>query len=154
MKCCYYSIKIYAAGKMLLFFMGTDYVPFSLLSLLLTAIVNCVKIQLLKFPINNIIRILDIMKKYKSILGKFSKKKILVIGDVILDRYVKGSVSRISPEAPVPVVLEEESFYTPGGAANVANNLKALGAEVLQVGRIGHDFEGKLLKRELKRAKN
>jgi len=93
------------------------------------------------------------MKKYKLILSKFSKKTIMVVGDVVLDRYIQGSVSRISPEAPVPIVLEEKSFYTPGGAANVAANLKTLGADVLQVGRIGNDFEGKLLKRELKRAK-
>jgi len=70
---------------------------------------------------------------------------------VILDRYIKGSVSRLSPEAPVPVVLEEEFFYTPGGAANVAHNLSELGAKVTQVGRIGNDFEGQILKRTLKK---
>jgi len=91
------------------------------------------------------------MKLFKSIISKFKKKNILVIGDIILDRYIQGNVSRISPEAPVPVVLEEKSFYTPGGAANVAHNLSSLGANVIQVGRIGNDFEGKLLKRELKR---
>ena len=84
-------------------------------------------------------------------ISKFSDKNILVIGDVILDRYIQGSVSRISPEAPVAIVLEEASFYTPGGAANVAHNLKSLGANVYQVGRVGNDFEGKNLKRELKK---
>jgi len=91
------------------------------------------------------------MNKYKSIINKFNKKNILVVGDVILDRYVQGKVTRISPEAPVPVVLEEKSFYTPGGAANVAQNLSVLGAKVVQVGRIGNDFEGQMLKRQLKK---
>ncbi|HRZ39580.1 MAG TPA: PfkB family carbohydrate kinase, partial [Candidatus Omnitrophota bacterium] len=59
----------------------------------------------------------------------------MVVGDVILDRYIQGSVSRISPEAPVPVVLEESFSYQPGGAANVAHNLAALGAKVTQVGK-------------------
>jgi D-beta-D-heptose 7-phosphate kinase/D-beta-D-heptose 1-phosphate adenosyltransferase len=62
-----------------------------------------------------------------------------------------GNVSRISPEAPVPVVLENRSFYTPGGSANVTHNLSSLGASVTQIGRIGNDFEGKLLKRQLKK---
>ncbi len=91
------------------------------------------------------------MNKYKNIISKFNKKKIMVIGDIMLDRHIQGNVTRISPEAPVPVVLEEKSFYTPGGAANVSNNLRSLGAKVLQIGRTGNDFEGKILKRELKR---
>ncbi len=93
------------------------------------------------------------MLKYKNIINKFKDKKILVVGDLILDQYIKGSVSRISPEAPVPVVLQNESFYTPGGSANVANNLSSLGADVIIVGKVGHDLEGGLLKRELKRRK-
>src|SRR4051812_46561540 len=93
------------------------------------------------------------MPKYKNIINKFKGKRILVVGDLILDRYIKGSVSRISPEAPVPVVLQSEDFYTPGGSANVANNLSSLGAEVTVVGKIGHDLEGGLLKRELKKRK-
>lgn len=91
------------------------------------------------------------MSIYKKIISQFDKKNILVVGDIILDRYIQGSVTRISPEAPVPIVLEEKSFYTTGGAANVSQNLSSLGANVTQVGRIGNDFEGKLLKRELKR---
>ena len=90
------------------------------------------------------------MSKYSSIIGHFKGKRLLVIGDAVLDRYIKGSVSRISPEAPVPVVLQEESFYTPGGAANVANNLSSLGADVTLVGKIGDDIEGGILKRELR----
>ncbi len=77
----------------------------------------------------------------------------MVIGDVVLDQYIKGSVTRISPEAPVPVVLQHESFFTPGGAANVANNLRRLGAQVTLVGKIGDDIEGNILKRELENRK-
>lgn len=89
------------------------------------------------------------MSKYHSILAKFKNRPILVIGDVVLDRYIKGSVSRISPEAPVPIVLQQESFYLPGGAANVANNLASLGANVTLVGKIGDDLEGHILTKEL-----
>src|SRR5580692_3304817 len=89
------------------------------------------------------------MSKYNNIIRQFKAKKILVIGDVVLDQYIKGRVTRISPEAPVPIVLQEESFYTPGGAANVANNLSSLGADVTLVGKIGDDIEGSILKREL-----
>ena len=74
----------------------------------------------------------------------------MVIGDIILDRYIQGSVSRISPEAPVPVVVEERCFHTIGGAANVAHNLSSLGSEVIQVGRVGNDAEGNILKQDLK----
>src|SRR5476651_2012896 len=89
------------------------------------------------------------MSKYNNIIRHFKGKRLLVIGDVVLDQYIKGSVTRISPEAPVPIVLQEESFYTPGGADNVANNLASLGADVTLVGKIGDDIEGGILKREL-----
>ncbi len=89
----------------------------------------------------------------KKIISNLSKKHILVIGDVVLDQYIKGDVSRISPEAPVPVVVQKESFYTPGGSANVANNLRSLGANVTLVGKIGDDIEGEILKKELKKRK-
>jgi len=88
---------------------------------------------------------------YKKIISKFKNKKIVIVGDIILDRYIQGCVTRISPEAPVPVILEQDFSYKPGGAANVAHNLSVLGAHVMQVGRIGNDFEGQLLKRDLKR---
>lgn len=91
------------------------------------------------------------MADYKKIISKFGKRKILVVGDIILDRYIRGTVTRISPEAPVPIVLEKESFFMPGGAANVAQNLSSLGSKVVQVGKIGHDFEGQILKRLLKK---
>ncbi len=93
------------------------------------------------------------MRNYRSVISKFSKQSILVIGDLILDQYIQGSVSRISPEAPVPVVLQQDSFYTPGGAANVAHNLSGLGAAVTLMGIIGNDEEGKILVRDLKKRK-
>lgn len=85
----------------------------------------------------------------RKIIGKFPRKNILVAGDVILDQYIQGSVSRISPEAPIPVVVQEKSFYTPGGAANVAQNLRGLGAQVSLLGRVGSDPEGGILRRKL-----
>lgn len=91
------------------------------------------------------------MSTYNNIIARFNHQKILVIGDIILDQYIKGSVYRISPEAPVPIVFQEEAFYTPGGAANVAKNLRALGARVSLIGRIGQDMEGEILKKELKK---
>jgi D-beta-D-heptose 7-phosphate kinase/D-beta-D-heptose 1-phosphate adenosyltransferase len=94
------------------------------------------------------------MKIYKNLISKFKGKKILVIGDVILDQHIQGSISRISPEAPVPIVLQSgEPSFAPGGAANVANNLRNLNANVLLVGRIGKDVEGKVFLKELKKRK-
>lgn len=74
-----------------------------------------------------------------SFVEKFSDVKVLVIGDVMLDRYWWGSVSRISPEAPVPVVKLEKRTLSAGGAANVAANLQSLGAKPFLVGLIGDD---------------
>lgn len=90
------------------------------------------------------------MKNYLTIINRFKGWRILVIGDVILDRYIHGSVSRISPEAPVPIVLEKSSSCQLGGSANVAGNLAALGANVSLAGRIGNDADGKLLQKRLK----
>lgn len=94
------------------------------------------------------------MNPFKSIISHFRRKKILVIGDVILDEHIRGSVSRISPEAPVPVVVQEgDPSYAPGGAANVANNLRSLGAQVVLVGRIGRDIQGQHFLKELQKRK-
>jgi len=94
------------------------------------------------------------MSKFKSIISNFKNKRILVVGDVILDQHIKGSVSRISPEAPVPIVLQEgEPTFAPGGAANVAQNLQSLGAKVTLLGRIGSDAEGKILLAALNKKK-
>ena len=80
-------------------------------------------------------------------LGDLSKIRLLVVGDVMLDRYWFGDVSRISPEAPVPVVKVERSEERPGGAANVARNAAALGAQVSLLALVGNDEPGANLKR-------
>ena len=77
---------------------------------------------------------------------------VLVIGDVMLDHFIIGSVERISPEAPVPVVRFGREEYRLGGAANVAANLRALGARVEIIGLTGDDAEGARLRKELDRA--
>lgn len=73
--------------------------------------------------------------------NNFSDAKVLVIGDLMLDRYWWGSVTRISPEAPVPVVHLKESTFAVGGAANVAANISGLGAQAYLVGIIGNDID-------------
>ena len=78
-------------------------------------------------------------------LENFSKVKVLVVGDIMLDRYWWGSVSRISPEAPVPVVHLQKTSLAAGGAANVAANIAGLTAEPFLVGMIGDDSESRLL---------
>jgi len=85
----------------------------------------------------------------KNYLKKFRNKKILVIGDIMLDRYIWGDVSRISPEAPVPIVDVKEKTKTLGGAANVAHNLFTLGASPILCGVIGADIIGGEILREL-----
>ena len=77
-----------------------------------------------------------------NIFDSFANTKVLVIGDVMLDRYWWGSVSRISPEAPVPVVKMDSMTLAAGGAANVAANVAGLGAFPILVGIIGDDIEG------------
>lgn len=77
-----------------------------------------------------------------QLLQNFHGRRIAVIGDVMLDRYFRGTVSRISPEAPVPVVDIEEESEHPGGAANVAYNLVKLGATPLLLGVVGDDLSG------------
>lgn len=78
-----------------------------------------------------------------ELFDHFSKLKVLVIGDVMIDSYLWGRVDRISPEAPVPIVSVEKREKRLGGAANVALNLKALGAEPIICSVIGDDSEGK-----------
>jgi rfaE bifunctional protein kinase chain/domain len=81
----------------------------------------------------------------KEFLNKISGKKLLVIGDLMLDRYIFGDVSRISPEAPVPVVDIDNQKHVAGGAANVALNLRSLGADVEICGWLGMDPDGDIL---------
>src|SRR5579864_43553 len=85
-----------------------------------------------------------------EILERFSGRNLLVFGDVILDRYWWGEAKRLSPEAPVPVVLAQRSSARPGGAANTAANLVALGASVDLFGMTGADTEAAELKRVLR----
>ena len=79
------------------------------------------------------------------LIPDFSKASVLVAGDVMLDRYLFGNTSRISPEAPVPIVHVYKQDYRPGGAANVAINLSQLGATTTLFGIIGDDREGEAL---------
>jgi rfaE bifunctional protein kinase chain/domain len=85
----------------------------------------------------------------REILQAASRARVLVVGDVMLDQFIWGSVARISPEAPVPVVDFERESYMPGGAANVARNLTALNVPTEIFGVIGHDEAAKHLKRLL-----
>lgn len=89
--------------------------------------------------------------KLKSIIHKFHKAKVLVIGDLILDEFIWGKVERISPEAPVPVVLVNSESFMPGGSSNVANNIAALGGNSCIAGIIGDDKNGKTLVEELRK---
>ncbi len=86
-----------------------------------------------------------------KIIDKFDTRKILVLGDVMLDHYVYGKVYRISPEAPVPIVEVNSESYVPGGAGNVAANISSLGGRVYVLGIIGEDNAGRLLTEELKK---
>ena len=78
-------------------------------------------------------------------MGRFAGKRMLVIGDLMLDEFIWGKVSRISPEAPVPVVNVTGESYYPGGAANVARNLCEFTREVAVMGRVGTDPAGSRL---------
>jgi rfaE bifunctional protein kinase chain/domain len=80
-----------------------------------------------------------------ALLERAGDVRILVVGDLMLDRHISGVVDRISPEAPVPVVRVQEERAAPGGAGNVAANVRALGASCRLVGHVGDDPEGKAL---------
>lgn len=86
---------------------------------------------------------------YQFLTDLLPKTKVAVIGDIMLDRYIFGSVNRISPESPVPVNLVKEIKEVLGGAANVANNLANLDTEVYIAGSIGRDSHGKNLEKLL-----
>jgi rfaE bifunctional protein kinase chain/domain len=86
-----------------------------------------------------------------AILKKFSGRRIAVAGDFMLDHFIWGRASRLSAEAPVPVVESTGETFHPGGAGNVAANLAALGASVTPIGVTGRDQAGKLLRQELRK---
>jgi rfaE bifunctional protein kinase chain/domain len=89
------------------------------------------------------------MNDWQLVLQKFADVRVLVAGDVMLDRYLWGTVSRVSPEAPVPVVKLEKTTVTAGGAANVAANVAALRAKPFLIGAVGADAGGKEIRRVL-----
>src|SRR3989344_1843911 len=94
------------------------------------------------------------MKNLVEILGKFPEQKVVVIGDVMLDKNIIGNVSRISPEAPVPVLEVLSENYSLGGAANTASNVSSLGAgKVSLFSFIGNDEPGEILKKLCKESK-
>ena len=78
----------------------------------------------------------------KLCAGDFSDFSVLVVGDIMLDKYISGRVKRISPEAPVPVFLMEDQYSVLGGAGNVVTNLRRLGVAASFIGRVGDDAEG------------
>lgn len=84
-------------------------------------------------------------------LARCSTVPVMVVGDLMLDHWVWGSVTRISPEAPIPVVDVQRYSYTAGGAANVVTNLRELGVPCFQVGVIGRDDSGRKLRAILRR---
>jgi len=92
-------------------------------------------------------------QRLKQILGRFSKLDLLVIGDVGLDRYTEGTVDRISPEAPVPIVWVKSEKLKMGLAANVAENIRSLGGQAKLIGVIGNDRGGQDFEQLMKSCK-
>ena len=90
-------------------------------------------------------------QRFEEISGLFSQKSILVIGDVMLDKFMWGKADRISPEAPVPIISIDKISYSPGGAANVALNLSKLSANVHLLAVVGDDNESNLLEDDLQK---
>ncbi len=88
---------------------------------------------------------MDIINKVKTTQSAQKRPSILVIGDLMIDHYIWGSATRLSPEAPVPIVNVKNESTTLGGAGNVVQNLVALGAKVSVAGVVGDDFHGKQL---------
>jgi D-beta-D-heptose 7-phosphate kinase/D-beta-D-heptose 1-phosphate adenosyltransferase len=88
-------------------------------------------------------------KKLESILKGFPRVRLLVVGDIMMDRSIFGKVSRISPEAPVPVIIAETEDFNLGGAANVAHNIRSLGGMVSLCGILGDDENGKKIYKKI-----
>jgi len=95
----------------------------------------------------------DVHEVLALLEGGFGELKVLVVGDLMLDRYILGEVDRISPEAPVPVLRHAHRYDRPGGAANVAMNLAGLGCKTLLAGFWGDDVERRELEKFLEKAK-
>lgn len=92
-------------------------------------------------------RDLKLKDRLKRTVDSFSSSSVLVVGDIMLDQFVWGEVSRISPEAPVPVVNVQKETFLLGGAANVANNLRSLGAGTMLSGIVGEDSFGEKIQK-------
>jgi D-beta-D-heptose 7-phosphate kinase/D-beta-D-heptose 1-phosphate adenosyltransferase len=84
-------------------------------------------------------------KRALEIIDEFSRSKVVVVGDLMVDQFIWGKVSRISPEAPVPVVEVTSENFLLGGSANVLNNISSVGGKVHVTGIIGPDDMGRLL---------
>ena len=82
------------------------------------------------------------MFDFDALSGAFSRQTVLCVGDLMLDEFVYGEISRISPEAPAPVIAARRSETSVGGAGNVARNIAALGARCIFVGLVGADEAG------------
>ncbi len=87
--------------------------------------------------------------RFRDLLKSFADKDILVLGDLMLDEYIVGKATRISPEAPVMVVKQQRTFAVPGGAANVGKNIDALGGKATVIGVVGEDPAGRELSQVL-----
>src|SRR5690349_6316511 len=87
-------------------------------------------------------RVLHFIRRMRS-------SRVVVVGDIMLDRYLVGETDRLSPEAPVPVVTVRERHAALGGAANVAANVVAMGAQCLLVGSVGDDSDGASIRHDL-----
>jgi D-beta-D-heptose 7-phosphate kinase/D-beta-D-heptose 1-phosphate adenosyltransferase len=90
------------------------------------------------------------MSNLVDIVNGFEKKKIAVVGDIMLDRYIFGDVTRISPEAPIQIVDVKKTVYAPGGAGNTASNITSLGGRAYLVGVVGADYNGRELRDSLR----
>lgn len=88
---------------------------------------------------------MDIRERLVNIVYSWREKKVIIIGDIMIDEYIIGKIERISPEAPVPILEVEEEKHILGGAANVANNIKTLGGDPILFGVIGKDKSGEKL---------
>lgn len=91
-------------------------------------------------------------ERAQEILQQFANKRLIVLGDLMLDEFIWGDVRRISPEAPVPVVEVKRESWHAGGAGNVVSNLLALGAQAIPLGVIGEDWAGERLREQFAEA--
>ncbi|MBI5200541.1 MAG: hypothetical protein HY925_03060, partial [Elusimicrobia bacterium] len=88
-------------------------------------------------------------RRLRELVDRFASKRILVCGDLMLDHYIRGKVSRISPEAPVPIVQVKSESHVPGGAGNVCMNIAALGSSVTVLSVVGAEAAGETLLSDL-----